>query len=170
MDRRPLPAEMLPAHRPGAAVGVTPRRRLWLPYAPSSPRPDLSWAVSGLCASLQWHGGTPRAHPKGIPHRQAKGYYFFEGNNVYRRRRCVHQSACQTRLLEVIPLQGLKKRVVCLPGSMDPEHPSSAKCGLRSPSAFCETVTIVQTAQIENSSAEMIRYYLSLYPRGVQTV
>ena len=44
------------------------------------------------------------------------------------------------------------------------------KCGLRSPSAFCETVTIVQTAQIENSSAEMIRYYLSLIPEAFKLV
>ena len=44
------------------------------------------------------------------------------------------------------------------------------KCGLRSPSAFCETVTIVQTAQIENSSVEMIRYYLSLIPEAFKLV
>ena len=44
------------------------------------------------------------------------------------------------------------------------------KCGLRSPSSFCETVTIVQTAQIENSPAEMIRYYLSLIPEPFKFV
>jgi len=44
------------------------------------------------------------------------------------------------------------------------------KYGLRSPSSFCETVTIVQTAQIENSSAEMIRYYLSLIPEAFKFV
>src|SRR4029450_2401583 len=44
------------------------------------------------------------------------------------------------------------------------------KCALRSPSAFCETVTLVQTAQIENSSAEMIRYYLSLIPEAFKFV
>src|SRR5437879_1441239 len=44
------------------------------------------------------------------------------------------------------------------------------KCGLRSPRSFCETVTIVQTAQIENSSAEMIRYYLSLIPEAFKFV
>src|SRR5215510_6707078 len=44
------------------------------------------------------------------------------------------------------------------------------KCGLRSPSSFCETITIVQTAQIENSSAEMIRSYLSLIPEAFEFV